>query len=184
MLAQLWDRMTLTEMVAKGRLERQRRSHEVLRQITAVFVDFETLKVGEAFVASLEQVRSFIDCDSLALFELEHTTRQIECSYESTRDDQPVQSPYGPFDRDDPAVARILDPTYGPDWRVGELLGTGDNSTRLHVVSAMNGRDILALSVVNRQGVPLDEESARMLSLFLDILTQFRSRLALEENAR
>ncbi|MDG1410834.1 MAG: EAL domain-containing protein [Acidimicrobiales bacterium] len=184
MLAQLSDRMTLTEMVTNGRLKRQRRSHEVLRQITAVFVDFETLNVDEALVASLEQVRSFIDCDSLALFELDHATHQIECSYESTRDDQPVQSPYGLFDRDDPAVARILDPTDGPDWRVGELFGTGDNSTRLHVVSVMDDRDILALSVVNRQGVSLDEESAQMLSLFLDILTQFRSRLALEENAR
>ncbi len=183
-IGQLWDRMTLVEVLSSRLLEHQRRSQQILHQITATFIDSATLNVSEAMVASLEQVRSFIDCDSLALFELDHVTLQIECSHESTRDGQMLQSQYAPLNRDDPVIARVLDPADGPNWSIGELFGTDHNSVNLHVAPVVAGRDILALSALDLQGNSLDEESARMLASFTDILSQFRARLVVETNVR
>lgn len=184
MLGQLGDRMERVRHLASRALEHQRRSQEILRQITETFVDSATLNVSEAMVASLEQVRSFIDCDSLALFELDHATRKIVCTSESTRDGQPLQAQYAPFDRDDPVVARVLDPGDGPSWSVGELFGTDHNNVNMHVESMLNGRDIFALSAVSPQGTSLNEESAQMVDAFLGIFAQFRARLILERDVR
>lgn len=183
-LGQLWDRMARVRVLTSRALEHQRRSQEILRQITATFLDSATLNVSEAMVASLEQVRSFIDCDSLALFEFNHVALKIECSHESTRDGQLLQAQYAPLDRDDPVIARVLDPADGPNWSIGELFGTDHNSVNLYVAPVVAGRDILALSAVDLQGNPLDEDSARMLASVTDIFTQFRARLVLEETAR
>ncbi len=178
-IAQLRSRMIMSR-----ELEYQRQAQAILTEATAAYVDSSLDDVHEVVVASLERVRRFLDCDSLALFELDHETLMIKCPCEATRDGEPIQSVFAPLDRDDPVVARLLDPTDGPDWLIGELFGTGHVGVNLHVQPVVKGRDIIALSAIGRDAEPLDGESARMLSALTGMLAQLRSRLMLEMSAR
>jgi diguanylate cyclase (GGDEF)-like protein/PAS domain S-box-containing protein len=178
-IAQLRSRMILSR-----ELDYQRRAQQILTEATASYVDSSLDDVHEIVLDSLETVRSFLGCESLALFEFDHEMLEVRCPCEATRNGQAMQSRFAPLDRDDPLVARVLDPDTGPDWPVGELFGTDDRNFNIHIQPVVNGRDIIALSAVGGSAMPLDAESARMLTSLTAMLAQLRSRLMLERSAR
>ncbi len=178
-IAQLQIRMHMYQ-----ELEYQRQAQEILTEATAAYVDSSLEDVHEIVLASLERVRSFLDCESLAVFEVDHRTRQITCENEATRDGKPLQSTFAPFDKDSPIITRTLDPTEGPDWSFGELFRTEPTDLNVHVQSVANDRAIVVLSAVTGRAAPVDDESARMLSSLVATLGQLCSRLMLEDIAR
>lgn len=167
-------------------LEKRRDAETLLAESAARFVDSSLDTVHDVVSSALDGLREHIGCSSIALFELNPDTLQIECPYEVMRGDEDLQSVYAPMQRHDPVLARILDPETGPEWNFGELIDLPDgiDDTNMLVFSSTRGDDILILSAINEYGELFPEASALALLSMTGLLAQLRSRVLLEERDR
>lgn len=164
------------------RFDAHRAGQSLLGEITEAFgqatVDAEHDVVGSA----VERLRRHLDCCSVAVFALEDR-REFRCLAEATRDGDPLQAPFAPLRKDDPIIARLLDPGSSPSWTFGRLLGVGEDRTNMLILPVLRGRDVVIVSAVRRD-VPFARDAASVLRNFVAILGQFRWRLVSQRENR
>jgi len=172
-------------LLVRRELDRQREAEAIIAETAVAFVDASPAAIPSEVEKALGRLREHLGCSSVALFELDHDTLQLDCSSEVTHDGQPLQRNYAPLNRDDVAVARILDPTRGPEWTFSDLIGLppGIDRTSLLIVDSVVGRDILLLSAANRLGQEFIAGQETVIRAMAGLLGQLRSRLLLEAEA-
>ncbi|MEO0493086.1 MAG: EAL domain-containing protein [Actinomycetota bacterium] len=173
-----------SQMLVARRFDRQQRLERILNESASAFVDAKRDTVVDVVDAALDKLRHHLGCDSVAVFELDPDTLDIVCNCESFRTEDSRQSVYAPMHRDDPVVARILDPDHGMRWRFADLIGLPDglDQTSMLVAPIVKGRDIVIISATSRFGEPFVEDAEVALQSMAALLAQLRSRLLLERS--
>ncbi|MEM8708551.1 MAG: EAL domain-containing protein, partial [Actinomycetota bacterium] len=173
-----------SQMLVARRLQRQQTVERLLNEAATAFVDAKLHNVHDVVESSLEALRTHLGCDSVAVFELDPTTLDIVCNCEAVVDPDASQAVYAPMHRDDPVIARILDPSHGMAWRLTDLIGLpeGVDRTAMLIAPMVKGRDILILSASSRFGEPFVEDAEVAISSMASLLAQLRSRLLLERS--
>ncbi len=167
-------------------LARQREVEDLLAESAIRFVDSSLDTVHDVVSEELHKLRDHIGCSSIAVFDLNSDTDRIECACEATGDGEPLQAPYAPLDRDDPVIAKILEPDSGPIWSFSDLVGLPDGveNTNMLVFSSTRNGDILILSAINEFGRPFSVAADLALRSMTGLLAQLRSRMLLERRNR
>lgn len=179
-VAQLHSRLEISRA-----LDWQHLGRDLLNRTASEFVDATLEAEHEVVGTALERMREYLDCHSVAVFMLDHDSLDLECTAEATIDGEALQSVHAPLQRDDPIVARILDPTAGNAWTYPELSGRPARSApaNLLVYPSVRGRDIVIVSAVQRQGAVFREGSEAAMEALTGLIAQLRSRMWLERRA-
>ncbi len=183
-IADIFGQVRAKLIIARA-LEAQRRIDSLLTTAAAGFVESPLESVREVVDDALRALRDELDCESIALFELDPETLEFHCPCEATRSGEPLQANYAPMERDSALVARILNPDAGTVWRLSDLLEFPESTgrSRMHILPVVRGRDILILSALDRRGALPGPSQAALRSL-AGLIAQLRSRTVLEERAR
>ena len=168
---------------AMRRLESARAGQALLNEIAAEFSETASEREQAVLESTVARVQAHLGCCSLALFVLDRDTLEFRCAAETTADGTPLQAPYAPIRRDDPVVARLLDPSSGPEWTFGRLLGMGDDESEMLLFPIVHERDIAVVSAVQRPGTRFASGAGAVLRSLTGVLAQFRSRASLERDA-
>lgn len=174
-----------TRLEAARALEWQHVGQQILNRTATDFVNATLESEVGVLGPALQRMRDHLDCHSVAVFALNHDSLEIECPAEATVDGEPLQALYAPMKRDDPMIARILDPTADHVWTFGDLIGVDDAPGRANILlfPSVRGRDIVIVSAVQRFGATFRPGTESVLEALTSLVAQFRSRMRLERNA-